>query len=183
MSRTMTATGNGAHDAEAEHDQTPIVVEKENTSHAPKEAAELLRSDAGDLTAETVTMDRSGAETIKADRVTMDRSGARKLEAKSAHLENSGAVRMTAENAVFYGGAAVLVQADQIRIVDSNFVAIKAAEQTTIDGNVKTVIYAGPADEKIKPVFTVASAVSFGAGFAVTLMVFGRVMRRLVRRG
>ena len=93
MSQPMTANGNGAHDAENEQDPTPTFVGKEAANHTPEEAAELLRSDAGDITATTVTMDRSGAETIIADRVTMDRSGARKLDAKSAHLENSGAVR------------------------------------------------------------------------------------------
>jgi hypothetical protein len=176
---TTTASGNGAHDAEPEQDPTPAFVDKTTAQHAPQEAAELLRSDAGDLNAQTVTMDRSGAEAITADRVSMDRSGARKLDAKSAHLENSGAVFMDAENVVLYGGAAVFVKTNDAKIVRGSIVALRAAGNTAIEGDVKTVVYAGPADEKIKPVFTVRSAAAFGAGFAAVLLVLGRVLRRL----
>jgi hypothetical protein len=183
MNHPMTAGGNGAHDAETDPDPTPVFVDKTTAQHAPQEAAELLRSDAGDLTAQTVTMDRSGAEAITADRVSMDRSGARKLDAKSAHLENSGAVFMDAENAVFYGGAAVFVKTNDAKIVRSSFVALKVAGETTIEGEVKAVIYAGPADEKIKPLFTIQGAAAFGAGFAAALLLFGRMLRRFAHRG
>lgn len=174
---------NQLNDAGAASEPVPEAVDKSSAYHAPVAAPELLRSDAGDVKAGNVTMDRSGADTITADRISMDRSGARKLEAKSAHLENSGAVLLSAENAVFYGGAAIAVKTNQAKIVHSNFVALKAAEQTTIEGEVNALLYAGPADEKIKPVFNRASGAAFGAGFAVTLLVLGRLLRRLVGRG
>ena len=183
MNQSAKSNGDSAHDAGTGDDPTPKIVDKSSTYHAPEEAAELLRSDAGDLTATTVTMDRSGAETIIADRVTMDRSGTRKLEAKSAHFENSGAVVMSAENAVFHGGAAIAVKTNDVRISDSHVAALRASEKTTIEGNVFTAIYAGPADEKIKPLLTTAGAASFGAGFAVTLLLIGRTLRRLTQRG
>jgi hypothetical protein len=182
MSQSMPAGGNGARDAEPDLEPTPAFVDKTVAQHAPQEAAELLRSDAGDLNAKTVTMDRSGAEAITADRVTMDRSGARTLDAKSAHLENSGAVFMDAENAVFYGGAAVFVKTNDAKIVRSSIIALRATENTTIEGEVKAVIYAGPADAKIKPLFTIPGAAAFGAGFAAMLLVFGRMLNRLGHR-
>jgi hypothetical protein len=170
---------NGAGDAA---EPTPAKVEKTDAYRKPVEAKELLRADAGDLKADNVTMDRSGAESITADRVTMDRSGARKLDAKSAHFENSGAVVMTAENAVFYGGAAVAVKAKTAKIVHSNFVALKT-EQATIEGQVNALLYAGPADAKVNPVFTPGSAATFGVGLAAGLLMLGRLLRRLIGRG
>ena len=180
--RQPTTNENGAHAAAAEHDPTPTRVDKTNTYHTPEEAAELLRSDAGDVSATSVSMDRSGAESVTADRVSMDHSGARKLEAKSAHFENSGAVFMTAEKAVFHGGAAVFVKTNDARIVNSHVIALKAAKTTTIEGNVNAVLYAGPADAKIKPLFTTASAAAFGAGLAATVLVLGRILRSLAHR-
>lgn len=161
----------------------PETVDKTTAYRAPIEASELLRADAGDVKAEAVNMDRSGAETITAERVSMDRSGTRTLDAKSAHLENSGAVLLKAENAVFHGGAAVAVRAVNAKIVRSNFVALNVAEKTTIEGEVNALLYAGPADEKVKPVFTASGAAAFGAAFAAVLLVLGRVARRMIGGG
>ena len=180
MSETSAANGNLSGDV---NEAPPETVDKTTAYRKPVEASELLRADAGDVKAEAVNMDRSGAETITAERVSMDRSGTRTLDAKSAHLENSGAVLLKAENAVFYGGAAVAVSAVNAKIVRSNFVALNVAEKTTIEGEVNALLYAGPADEKVKPVFTPSSAATFGAAFAAALLVLGRLLRRAVVGG
>ena len=69
----------------------PQFVTKETAYKSASEATELIRADAGDVTATTVSMDRSGAERITADRVTMERSGARTIDAKSVQMDRSGA--------------------------------------------------------------------------------------------
>src|SRR4051812_12749092 len=56
----------------------------------PVAATELLRAEAGDVRAQTVSMERAGAEHVSAERVVMINSGARTIDAKSAQVDRSG---------------------------------------------------------------------------------------------
>lgn len=156
----------------------PEVVDKDSAYRATSEGTELLRTDAGDFTAQSVSMDRSGAEQITAERVHMDRSGAKTLTAKSAQLDRSGVVSLTADHVVLQGSSATRISAKEARIVKSN-VGILRAETTKVDGNLRTLVHIGPACDNVKPVFDGAGAVRFGATFAAVLLIGGRLLRRL----
>lgn len=159
----------------------PTVVEKAAAYRTTGEAAELLRTDAGDLSAQSVSMDRSGAEQITAERVRMDRSGAKSLTAKSAQLDRSGVLNLSADHVVLQGSSATRISANEMRIVKSN-VGILRSSATTVEGTVRALVYAGPADDRVKPVFDAAGAARFGAALAAVLLIGGRLLRRIAGR-
>jgi hypothetical protein len=172
-----TANENGT---EPEHGiGAPEFVAKTDTTKSPVEANELLRADAGDVQATTVTMDRSGAETVTAQRVTMERSGAKTLEARSAQLVNSGVVFLKSERAVLQGGSALFVSAGEARLVKSRAIAV-IADRLTAEGELKTLLHIGSSDGCIRPVLDGKGALRFGAAFGFVVLVFGSLVRRLV---
>jgi hypothetical protein len=156
----------------------PTFVAKTETTKSPVEASELLRADAGDVNATTVSMDRSGAEAISAQRVIMDRSGAKSLNARSAQLTNSGVVFLKSERAVLQGGSAVVVSAAEARLVKSTAVAVVAG-RAVVEGEVKALVHVGASDGCLRPVFDGKGAVGFGAAFGLVVLVLGRLLRQL----
>jgi hypothetical protein len=157
----------------------PLIVAKSDTTKSPVEANELLRADAGDVQATTVTMDRSGAETVTAQRVTMERSGAKTLDARSAQLVNSGVAILKSERAVMQGGSAVLVSTAEARLVNSRAVVV-VADRLTGEGELKALLHIGSSDGCIRPVLDGRGALGFGAAFGLVMLVFGGLVRRFV---
>lgn len=177
-----TTKTNSTHENGFATDQNPpsSYVGKESTSKSAVQADELLRADAGDIHATTVTMDRSGAEQVTAQRVTMDRSGAKSLETRSAQLTDSGVAILKSEQAVLQGSAAGVVAAGEVRVVKSRAVAIVAGNLNAQE-DVRAVFYVGPAEGGIRPVFTVPSALGFGAAFGIVVLLAGRLFKSLFR--
>jgi hypothetical protein len=161
---------NGARPAE--------YVAKDSAYLSSSVGSEMIRTDAGDVTAESVTMDRSGAEQITADRVRLDRSGAKSITTKSAHLERSGVLNLTADHVVLQGSSATNVSANEARIVKST-IAILRSGSTTVEGRLRTFILIGPAGEHVVPVFDGPSAMRFAATLGVVLLLGGRLLRWL----
>ncbi len=171
---TVGENGGSDQAASAPH----VFVAKSDTTKSAAEAHELLRSDAGDVKATTVSMDRSGAESITAERVTMDHSGAKSLEARSAQLTNSGVVLLKSERAVMQNGSAVFVSAGEARLVKSSALAVFAGNLTT-EGDLKTLLHVGPSEGCVRPVLDGKGAVGFGAAFGLVVLVLGRLIKRL----
>ena len=153
-------------------------VAKSDTTKSAAEASELLRADAGDVNATTVSMDRSGAESITAERVTMDHSGAKSLDARSAQLTNSGVVFLKSERAVIQNGSAVIVSAGEARFVKSSALAVFAGN-VSAEGDLKTLLHVGPSEGCVRPVLDGKGAVGLGAAFGLVVLVLGRLIRRL----
>jgi hypothetical protein len=155
-------------------------VGKASTSKTATEADELLRADAGDVQATTVSMDRSGAEQITAQRVTMDRSGAKSLETRSAQLTDSGVAILKSEQAVLQGSTAAIVTAGDVRMVKSRALAVVAGKLTA-EGEVKTLIHVGPSEGGVRPVLDIPGALGFGAALGVVVLLAGRLLKALFR--
>lgn len=149
-------------------------------SNTPTVATELLRGEAGDVEAQTVTMERSGAERVSAERVIMNNSGARSLEAKSAQVDRSGILLARSGKAVFANSSLIAAAVDEARIVRGRVFALKATN-VTLEGDVKIGIYAGPSGEGVKPLLDLQGALAVGAGIGAALVVVGAALRRLVR--
>lgn len=176
MSDTRATQEPGANGA-----QPPQAIAKESAYRAAHEASELLRSDAGDVTATTVTLDRSGAEKITADRVSLERSGAKAITAKSVQLDRSGVLSLTSDNSVLHRSSATAVNAREARIVRSN-VAILRADSVRVEGELRTLVHIGQACDNVKPVFDAQGALRFGAALGAMLVVGGRLLRLLLGR-
>jgi hypothetical protein len=177
----MSETKAGENKSTSNGSEPPIAVAKDSAYRSASEAAELIRSDAGDITATTVTLERSGAEQITADRVSLDRSGARSITTKSAQLDRSGVKSLHADNTVLQRSSAGTIQTKEARVVKSR-VLILNSDKTTVEGALKTLIHIGPACDNVKPVFSGGDAVRFGAAFAAALLIGGRFMRRVFGR-
>jgi hypothetical protein len=146
----------------------------------PTIATEILRAEAGDVDAAMVSMDRAGAEQVTAERVVMTNSGARTVDARSAQIDRSGILAVRSNKAVFSNSTAIAISTEEARIVRSRVFALKA-DRATIESGAKVAIYAGPADENIRPLADVRGAAAFGAGLGVVLLLLGSLSRRVFR--
>jgi hypothetical protein len=146
----------------------------------PTVATEILRAEAGDVDATTVSMDRAGAEQVTAERVVMTNSGARTVAARSAQVDRSGILAVRSDKAVFSNSSAIAIATEEARIVRSRVFALKA-DRATIESGAKIAIYAGPAGENMRPLADVRGAAAFGAGLGVVLLVLGSYLRRVFR--
>lgn len=158
----------------------PTTIVKDPAYKTPAPASELLRSDAGDVDATTVTMDRSGAEQVTAERVVMTKSGAKSVEARSVQLDDSGAMSVQAEQAVLQSSSAMAIIAEEARIVNSR-VGVMSAGTATFEPGAGVVIFAGNAEGDVRAVVNAAGAAAFGAAFAFVLLIVGRLLRRANR--
>ena len=93
------------------------VIVSAGPENRPTLATEILRAEAGDVNATTVTMDRAGAEQVTAERVVMTNSGARTVEARSAQVDRSGILAVRSDKAVFSNSTAIAIATDEARIV------------------------------------------------------------------
>ena len=159
---------------------TSEVVVSAGPENRPTVATEILRAEAGDVQATTVTMDRAGAEQVSAERVVMTNSGARTVEARSAQVDRSGILAVRSDKAVFSNSTAVAIATEEARIVRSRVLMLKA-DRATIEAGAQVAIYAGPADENIRPLADVRGAVAFGAGLGAALLLLGSLLRRIFR--
>jgi hypothetical protein len=153
-------------------------ITKDPAYKTPTPASELLRSDAGDVEATTVTMDRSGAEQVTAERVVMTKSGARTVEARSVQMDDSGAMSVQAEQAVLQSGSALAIIAEEARVVNSK-VGVVSAGTATFEPGSRIVLFAGNAEGEVRTVVDAAGAAAFGAALGVVLLLLGRLIRRL----
>jgi hypothetical protein len=158
----------------------PEVVVSAGPEKRPTVATEILRAEAGDVQAATVTMERAGAEQVSAERVVMTNSGARTVEARSAQVDRSGILAVRSDKAVFSNSTAIVIATEEARIVRSRVFMLKA-DRATIDAGTKVAIYAGPVDETLRPLADVRGAAAFGAGLGVVLLVLGSLLRRVFR--
>lgn len=169
------STSNNGHPPDSASGQSGTVV-RNDTGYAVA-SEELLRSDAGNVTARQVTMDRSGADTITAERVQLDHSGATRLHTRSAQLDHSGTVFLNASQAVLQESSALFLKSDTSRLVKSN-VLVMVSRQTAAEGPVRAFLHIGRGDT-IKPVFDAYSGAAAGGALALMLLVAGRLLRRL----
>lgn len=159
---------------------TSEVIVKAGPENRPTAGTELLRAEAGDVHADTVTMDRAGAEQVTAERVVMTNSGARTIDARSAQVDRSGILSVRSDKAVFYNSTAIAVAADEARIVRGRVLMLKA-DRATIEGDTRIAVYAGPAGDAVRPLVDMRGAAAFGAGLGAVLLLLGSVRRRLFR--
>ena len=159
---------------------TSEVIVSAGPENRPTVATEILRAEAGDVHATTVTMDRAGAEQVTAERVVMTNSGARTVEARSAQVDRSGILAVRSDKAVFSNSTAIAIATEEARIVRSRVLMLKA-DRATIEAGAKIAIYAGPADENMRPLADVRGAAAFGAGLGAVLLLLGSLLRRVLR--
>ncbi len=156
-------------------------VTKTGPENQPALAKELLRTESGDVRANTVAMERAGAEQVHAQRVIMTNSGARSVDARSAQIDRSGVLAVKSEKAVFYNSSAIAVAAEHARIVRGRVFMLKS-DNATIEGDARIGIYAGPAVDGVRPLVDVRGAAAFGAGAGLVVLVAGNVLRRMLRK-
>lgn len=159
----------------------PEVVAKDTAYRSQSEAPELLRSDAGDITATSVSMDRSGAEQITADRVSLQQSGAKSIQTKSAQLDRSGVLRLSSDNTVLHDSSAISVKTREARVIKGR-ILVFSSETTRVEGELKPLIHIGQACEGVKPVLDGQGALKLGAALGFVLLVFGRLLRQVTGR-
>ena len=176
----MTET-NPIHESGPDTPADSEVVVKSVPENRPTLATELLRTETGDVRADTVSMERAGAEHVTAERAIISNSGARSIDARSAQIDRSGILALTSEKAVLYNSSAVAVATGQARIVRGRVLLLKA-DDATIEGDARIGIYAGPPSRNVRPLLDARGAAAFGAALGAVVLAVGSIVRRLSRR-
>jgi hypothetical protein len=145
------------------------------------EATELLHGDAGDISATTVTIEQSTAGTVSGERVTVSQSALKRLDAGSAQLSQSAALVVKSADTALAESAAGVVSGGQITVVNST-VGVAQGPLTVANGTARILVQIGAAEGSVKPVLDGQSALRLGAGFGLSLVVFSRLLRRLLGR-
>lgn len=174
--KTEPAAANGAR-----HEAVSETVAKAGTTKSPLPALEVLHADAGDIHAETVTMEHASAESVTVERLLMEQSDAKRIDARSAQLDRSGALVLKADRAVLQGGTVGVATANEIRMVKSKAL-VTIAGDLRAEGGVKTLLQIGPVQGDVRTLLTPGTAAGFGAGLGIVLAL-ASIVRRIFGRG
>lgn len=155
------------------------MVTPEADSNEFVEAVELLHGDAGDVTATNVTIEQSSAGTVSGERVTVAQSALKRLDAGSAQLSQSAALILKSADTALAESAAGVVTSDQITLVNST-VGIAQGPLTVANGTARILVHVGNAEGSVKPMLDGQGALRFGAGLGLSLVVFSRLLKRLL---
>ena len=176
----LSSVGSPSGDLATTESVASEVIVSAGPENRPTIATEILRAEAGDVHATTVTMERAGAERVTAERVVMTNSGARSVEARSAQVDRSGILAVRSDKAVFSNSTAIAIATEEARIVRSRVLMLKA-DRATIEAGARIAIYAGPAGENMRPLADVRGAAAFGVGLGAVLLLLGPLLRRVLR--
>lgn len=143
------------------------------------EATELLHGDAGDITATTVNIEQSTAGTVTGERVTVSQSALKRLDAGAAQLTQSAALFVRSADTALTESVAGVITGGQTTVVNST-VGIATGPLTVTGGTVRVLIQVGATEGSAKPVLDGQSALRLGAGLGISLVVFSRLLRRVL---
>lgn len=177
---TIDVTGSESAAARQTAPESGIIIAA-GPEHRPVEASELLRAEARDVRAESVTMERSGAEAITAERLVMNNSGARTVEARSAQIDRSGILTVQSEKAVLQNSTVLAAVTNEARLVRGNVFFLKA-DDVLVEGDAKIAILAGPGCNAVRPLVDVRGAAGFGLAAGVVAFLLGAIVRRIFAR-
>jgi hypothetical protein len=167
------------HDGSDAHVHT--VTDFDPGTHAPRDADELLEGSAETVTAEIVHLEKSRAGRIAADRATVEQSAVQRLEAGSAQLEESAVAVAKSEDLAVHEGAVGALLAQEARVTESTIGLLRARHFTGGDGT-RVLVQIGGAEGSSAPLLTGKTAMRLGASFALSVVVFGQLARRLFGR-
>jgi hypothetical protein len=81
---------------------------------------------------------------------------------------------------VFSNSTAIAIATEEARIVRSRVLMLKT-DRAMIEAGAKVAIYAGPADENMRPLADIRGAAAFGAGLGAVLLLLGSLLRWVFR--
>lgn len=145
------------------------------------EAVELLHGDAGDVTAETITLEQSTAGAVTGEQVTVSQSAVKRIDAGSAQLSQSAAFILKSADTALSESAAGIITGGQTTVVNST-VGIAQGPLTVANGNARIFVQIGGGEASVKPMLDGQGALRLGAGLGLSLVVFSRLLRRLMGR-
>lgn len=133
-----------------------------------------------DVNGTEVDIRQSSVGSVTTERASVTQASVKQLDTRSAQIEQSSVFKLNAEHAVINQGAATFVTANDIRLVKSNALVVRG-KSTVIEGDLKTVIFAGDATGNVHMIFDRDSALRFGAGLGAALVGLTLIVRKLFR--
>jgi hypothetical protein len=155
------------------------VVDAESVTGGFREATELLHADVESVTADRVSIEQSSAKAVSADHVSINQSGVKTVTASNATMTQSAALVFNGDDVAIHEGAIGIARAGRVDLFDSS-VGLVTGPVTIGEGSARILVHLGSADGAIKPVLDTRSALALGAGFASTLVILSRLLRRLL---
>jgi len=145
----------------------------DNQSENPLEdyAAEMSEA----LDSNPVELNETSAGHVEGGQVWMKNSAARSVQASALHLEESAAAFVSAGSVDAHDSAIGVAVSKEASLVDLNN-SIMVAQHVEAQ-NVRTfALLAGRVDGEVRTVFTPATALAAGAGFAVSLWLVRQLL-------
>jgi hypothetical protein len=143
------------------------------------ESAELLHGDAGDISAARVTLEQSTAKSVTGEQVTLRQSAVKSISTETATMTQSAALVLNSADTAVHESTAGLISGERVDVFDSVIGVVNGPINVT-EGSARVFIQIGPSDPSVKPVLDAQSALGLGAGFAASLLVLSRLLRRLL---
>lgn len=144
------------------------------------EVRELLHADAGDVSADRVSVEQSTAGTITADSVTIEQSAVKSIKAGEIRMDQAAAALITSDDMAMHESAAAGVRARRIDLYGST-VGVVSGPVTVAEGaSSRIFIQIGGGENRPQPILNGESALRLGAGLGLSLVVFSRFLRRLL---
>ena len=145
------------------------------------EAVELLHGDAGDVTGTTINLEQSSAGTVSGEQVTVTQSAVKRVDAGSAQLSQSAALVLKSTDTALSESAAGIISGGQTTVVNST-VGFTKGPLTVANGTARVLVHIGETDSSVKPTLDGQGALRFGASLGLSLVVFSRLLRRVLGR-
>lgn len=161
--------GNGAHQ----------VIEPSEATGEFVESAELLHGDAGDISATRVTLEQSTAKTVNGEQVTLRQSAVKSVTTDTATMTQSAALILKSSDTALHESTAGIISAERVDVFDSVIGVVNGPINVT-EGSARVFVQIGPSDPSVKPVLDAQAALGLGAGFAASLVILSRLLRRLL---
>lgn len=133
-----------------------------------------------DVNGTEIEIRQSSVGSVTTERATITQSSVKQLDSRSAQIDQASVFRLNADTAVINQGAATFVTANDIRLVKSNALIVRG-KSTVVEGDLKTVFFAGEATGNVHMIFDRESALRFGAGLGAVLGGLTLIVRRLFR--
>lgn len=150
------------------------------TSEETSTKQSVKHASIGDVSGTEIEIRQSSVGSVTSERASITQSSVKQLDTRSAQIDQSSVLKLNADHAVINQGAATFVTAGDIRLVKSNALVVRG-KTNVVEGDLKTVIFAGEATGNVHMIFDRESALRFGAGLGAALVALIVIVRKIFR--
>jgi hypothetical protein len=167
------------------HGDTNTVLDNDSLRPDPDsgkfvEVTELLHADAGTVNADRIAIEQSTANSVTARTVEITQSAIRSVSSEEARLEQTAMLLLKSSDTAVHESAIGVIKADRIDLLGTTAGLVLGSVNVAEGARSRILVQIGGGANRPQPILDGQSALRLGAGLGVSLLVFGRLMRRVL---